>query len=104
MRYLLDTNICVLLIRQRSQTVLQYLTRHPVTDIAVSAQSNTESKVARWIMHINPQATARVICPIHGRLYVLSVLRPPSSVLRSQLVMQFRQAQALCSAATAPEF
>jgi len=37
MRYLLDTNICVLLIRQKSQTVLQKLTQHPFTDIAVSA-------------------------------------------------------------------
>ncbi len=37
MRYLLDTNICILLIRQKSQTVLQKLTQHPFTDIAVSA-------------------------------------------------------------------
>jgi len=37
MSYLLDTNICVLLIRQKSQTVLQKLTQHPFTDIAVSA-------------------------------------------------------------------
>lgn len=37
MRYLLDTNICVLLIRQKSQTVLQKLTQHPLADIAVSA-------------------------------------------------------------------
>ena len=37
MRYLLDTNICVLLIRQKSQTVLQKLTQHPLTNIAVSA-------------------------------------------------------------------
>jgi tRNA(fMet)-specific endonuclease VapC len=37
MRYLLDTNICVLLIRQKSQQVLQQLTQHPFTDIAVSA-------------------------------------------------------------------
>ncbi len=37
MRYLLDTNICVLLIRQKPQTVLQRLAQHPVTDIAVSA-------------------------------------------------------------------
>lgn len=37
MRYLLDTNICVLLIRQKSQTVLQRLTQHPIADIVVSA-------------------------------------------------------------------
>src|SRR5262245_53013969 len=37
MRYLLDTNICVQLIRQKSQTVLHNLTQHLFTDIAVSA-------------------------------------------------------------------
>ncbi len=37
MRYLLDINIRVLLIRQRSQTVLKKLTRHSFNDIAVSA-------------------------------------------------------------------
>jgi tRNA(fMet)-specific endonuclease VapC len=37
MRYLLDTNICILLIRQKSQTVLQKLTQHPIADIVVSA-------------------------------------------------------------------
>ncbi len=37
MRYLLDTNICILLIRQKSQTVLHNLTQHPFTDIAISA-------------------------------------------------------------------
>jgi tRNA(fMet)-specific endonuclease VapC len=42
MRYLLDTNICVLLIRQKSQTVLQKLTQHPFTDIAVSAVTVAE--------------------------------------------------------------
>jgi tRNA(fMet)-specific endonuclease VapC len=42
MRYLLDTNICVLLIRQRSQQVLQRLTQHPITDIAVSTLTIAE--------------------------------------------------------------
>lgn len=37
MRYLLDTNICVMLIRQKPQTVLAQLTQHPFTDVAVSA-------------------------------------------------------------------
>jgi tRNA(fMet)-specific endonuclease VapC len=37
MKYLLDTNICILLIRQKSQAVLQRLTRLPLTDVAVSA-------------------------------------------------------------------
>jgi tRNA(fMet)-specific endonuclease VapC len=37
MNYLLDTNICVLLIRQKSPHVLAKLTSHPITDIGVSA-------------------------------------------------------------------
>jgi len=37
MNYLLDTNICVLLIRQQSPQVLTKLTSHPITDIAISA-------------------------------------------------------------------
>lgn len=37
MTYLLDTNICVLLIRQKSPQVLEKLTSHLITDIAVSA-------------------------------------------------------------------
>ena len=37
MNYLLDTNICVLLIRQKSPQVLTKLTSHPITDIGISA-------------------------------------------------------------------
>jgi tRNA(fMet)-specific endonuclease VapC len=37
MNYLLDTNICVLLIRQKSPQVLAKLTGHLITDIAISA-------------------------------------------------------------------
>jgi tRNA(fMet)-specific endonuclease VapC len=37
MNYLLDTNICVLLIRQKSPQVLTKLTSHPITDINISA-------------------------------------------------------------------
>ena len=37
MNYLLDTNICVLLIRQKSPHVLAKLTGHLITDIAISA-------------------------------------------------------------------
>ena len=37
MNYLLDTNICVLLIRQKSPQVLTKLTGHPITDIGISA-------------------------------------------------------------------
>lgn len=37
MNYLLDTNICVLLIRQKSPQVLAKLTSYPITDIGISA-------------------------------------------------------------------
>jgi len=36
MRYLLDTNTCIAVIRKKSQTVLQKIQQHPVTDIAIS--------------------------------------------------------------------
>ncbi len=42
MNYLLDTNICVLLIRQKSPQVLTKLTSHPITDIGISAISVAE--------------------------------------------------------------
>lgn len=42
MSYLLDINICVLLIRHKSQRVLQQLTQHPFTAIAVSALTVAE--------------------------------------------------------------
>jgi tRNA(fMet)-specific endonuclease VapC len=37
MNYLLDTSICVLLIRQKSAQVLAKLTSHSITDIGISA-------------------------------------------------------------------
>jgi tRNA(fMet)-specific endonuclease VapC len=37
MRYLLDTNICVYLIRQKSSVVLQHLTQLAFIDVAVSS-------------------------------------------------------------------
>jgi tRNA(fMet)-specific endonuclease VapC len=37
MKYLLDTNICVLLIRQKSPHVLTKLTSHAITDVSISA-------------------------------------------------------------------
>ena len=36
MRYLLDTNTCIAVIRKKSPTVVQHIKQHPVTDIAVS--------------------------------------------------------------------
>jgi tRNA(fMet)-specific endonuclease VapC len=37
MNYLLDTNICVLLIRQKSPQVLTKLTSYAITDVSISA-------------------------------------------------------------------
>ena len=42
MNYLLDTNICVLLIRQKSPPVLARLLQHPITDIGLSAVTVAE--------------------------------------------------------------
>ena len=42
MNYLLDTNICVLLIRQKSPQILTQLTSHPITDIGISAMTVAE--------------------------------------------------------------
>lgn len=36
MKYLLDTNICVFVIRQKSHEVLQHLRRHPAGDVGIS--------------------------------------------------------------------
>lgn len=42
MNYLLDTNICVLLIRQKSPQILAKLTAHPITNIGISALTVAE--------------------------------------------------------------
>lgn len=42
MKYLLDTNICVYIIRQKSQEVLNNLSRHTISDLGISAISVAE--------------------------------------------------------------
>jgi tRNA(fMet)-specific endonuclease VapC len=42
MRYLLDTNTCVALIRQRPPEVLSRITTHQITDIAISTVTIAE--------------------------------------------------------------
>jgi tRNA(fMet)-specific endonuclease VapC len=42
MNYLLDTNICVLLIRQKSPQVLAHLTRYGIADVGISAITASE--------------------------------------------------------------
>jgi tRNA(fMet)-specific endonuclease VapC len=67
MIYLLDTNICLLLIRQKSPQVLTKLTSHSITDIALSAMTVAElqygvqksSQLAQ-----NQQALDRFLLPL----------------------------------------
>jgi tRNA(fMet)-specific endonuclease VapC len=54
MNYLLDTNICVLLIRQKSPQVLTKLTGHPITAIGISALTVAE---LQYGVHKSSQAT-----------------------------------------------
>jgi len=54
MNYLLDTNICVLLIRQKSPQLLAKLTGHPITAIGISAITVAE---LRYGVHKSSQPT-----------------------------------------------
>ena len=42
MKYLLDTNICVFLIRRQSDAIREHLQRHQVGEIAISAITESE--------------------------------------------------------------
>ena len=42
MKYLLDTNICIYLIRNKSSAVLARLKRHAITDVAIAAVTAAE--------------------------------------------------------------
>ena len=42
MKYLLDTNICIFLIRRQSDSVREHLQQHQVGDIAISAITESE--------------------------------------------------------------
>jgi len=67
MKYLLDTNICILLIRQKSQAVLQRLTQLPLTDVAVSAITVAELRYgvakSRYVAQ-NQQALDYFLLPL----------------------------------------
>ncbi|WP_129629033.1 type II toxin-antitoxin system VapC family toxin [Candidatus Oscillochloris fontis] len=56
MRYLLDTNICVALIRQRPPAVIQHITNHHLTDICISTITIAE---LQYGVHNQPQRTRR---------------------------------------------
>jgi tRNA(fMet)-specific endonuclease VapC len=67
MNYLLDTNICVLLIRQKSPQVLTKLTSHPIADIGISAITVAElqygvQKSSRPVQ--NQQALDQFLLPL----------------------------------------
>jgi tRNA(fMet)-specific endonuclease VapC len=68
MNYLLDTNICVLLIRQKSPLLLAKLTSHSITDIGVSAVTVAElqygvEKSSHAIL--NQQALDQFLLPLN---------------------------------------
>lgn len=67
MKYLLDTNICVALIRQKSPALLEAITRHSVADIGVS--SVTVAELQYGVHHSqrpaqNEQALALFLLPL----------------------------------------
>jgi len=67
MNYLLDTNICVLLIRQKSPQVLAKLTSHSISDIGLSALTVAELQYGVHKSnqpHQNQQALDQFLLPL----------------------------------------
>lgn len=67
MNYLLDTNICVLLIRQKSPKVLAQLTTHEITDVGISAITAAELRYGvhkSSQVHQNQQALDQFLLPL----------------------------------------
>ena len=67
MSYLLDTNICVLLIRQKSPQVLAKLTSHSIVDIGLSALTVAELHYGVWKSsrpNQNQQALDQFLLPL----------------------------------------
>lgn len=68
MKYLLDTNICVLLIRQKSPQVLAKLTSHSITDICISAITVAELQYGVQKSNqptLNQQALDQFLLPLN---------------------------------------
>jgi tRNA(fMet)-specific endonuclease VapC len=68
MKYLLDTNICIYLIRGTSAVLLQKLTAHPVSDIAISSITVAELQFGvqkSGQPQQNQQALGRFILPFN---------------------------------------
>ena len=66
MRYMLDTNICIALIRKKPPTVLAHITKHSITDIALSSITIAELQfgVSKSIVpHQNQQALDHFLLP-----------------------------------------
>jgi len=67
MNYLLDTNICVLLIRQKSPQVLAKLTTHGIADVGISAITVAELEYGVYKssqVHQNQQALDQFLLPL----------------------------------------
>ncbi|MEI7768507.1 MAG: type II toxin-antitoxin system VapC family toxin [Chloroflexales bacterium] len=66
MRYVLDTTICIALIRKKPLTVLAHLTKHPITDIALSSITIAELQFGvskSTVPHQNQQALDQFLLP-----------------------------------------
>ena len=66
MRYLLDTNICIALIRKKSPTVLAHITTHALTEIAISVITIAELQFGvskSTVPHQNQQALNQFLLP-----------------------------------------
>ncbi len=66
MRYLLDTNICIALIRKKPPTVLAHITKHSITDIALSSITIAELQFGvskSTVPHQNQQALDHFLLP-----------------------------------------
>lgn len=67
MKYLIDTNICIYLIRQKSPALLEKFTRFPIGDIGVSSITVAELQygVHRSAQHArNQQALEQFLIPL----------------------------------------
>ena len=67
MKYLLDTNICVLLIRQKSPQVLAQLTTHGIVHVGISAITVAELQYGvhkSSHVHQNQQALDQFLLPL----------------------------------------
>ena len=66
MRYVLDTNICIALIRKKPPTVLAHITKYSITDITISSITIAELQFGvskSTVPHQNQQALDQFLLP-----------------------------------------